>query len=118
MPTPRHKPTEASRAEVMALAGYGVRQDEIALYIGVTEPTLRKYYKQELKLGKVKANAAVARALYKAGVEDGNITALIFWMKAQAGWSEKARIEVSTDDPLELILSAIKKRTSKGAEDD
>lgn len=107
MPTPRHVPTEKNRGEVEALAGYGVRQDEIALYIGVTEPTLRKYYKKELKLGKVKANAAVARALFRHGVEEGNITALIFWLKAQAGWSEKVRVEVPADDPLERIIAAI-----------
>lgn len=46
MANPRHKPTESSRAQVEALAGYGVRHDEIALYIGIDPKTLRKHYRE------------------------------------------------------------------------
>jgi len=36
MPKPAHVPTERSRAEVLALAGFGTRHDDIATYIGIT----------------------------------------------------------------------------------
>ncbi len=56
MPRRAHEPTEKTRNEVQALAGFGVREDEIALYIGIDPKTLRKYYRPELDTGHIKAN--------------------------------------------------------------
>jgi len=41
---PAHVPTEKDRKTVEAMASYGIRQEEIALVLGVSEPTLRQHW--------------------------------------------------------------------------
>lgn len=84
-----HKPSAETRAQVEALSGYGVRHDEIALYLEIDPKTLRKHYRDQLDKGHIKANVGVARALHKNATE-GNVTAQIFWMKTRCGWKETA----------------------------
>ena len=91
---PHHKPTSETRAQVEALSGYGVRQEEIALYLDIDPKTLRSHYREQLDKGTVKANVAVARSLHKQAVE-GNVAAAIFWLKSRAGFREKQEVEVS-----------------------
>lgn len=93
---PAHVPDEASRKEVTALASFGVRQDEIATYLGIDAKTLRKHYRRELDTSKIKANAAMARRLYTAAIDEGSVPAMIFWLKAQAGWREKQELDVTS----------------------
>ena len=93
-----HAPTETTRTEVKALAGFGVREDEIALYIGIDPKTLRKYYRSELDTGHINANATVARSLYNQAVNGGNTAAAIFWLKSRAGWREKTDINHLSED--------------------
>ena len=94
MANPPHKPTDETRAQVLALVGYGIRQDEIARFLSVDPKTLRKHYRDELDTGVVAANEAVARSLHKQATE-GNVSAAIFWLKARAGWREKQEVELS-----------------------
>lgn len=79
------------------MAGYGVPEDDIALTVDISGPTLRKHYRRELDLGHVKANAAVAQSLYKKATGDGTsaVTAAIFWLKTRAGWKETVVTEHS-----------------------
>lgn len=88
-----HAPTIKTRAEVKALAGYGVIEDEIAIYIGIAPQTLRKYYREELDKGHIHANVQVMRSLFKQAVDDRITSATIFWLKVRAGWSEAQIIE-------------------------
>lgn len=90
-----HKPTPETMAQVEALSGYGIRQDEIAQYLNIDPKTLRKHYADQLAGGMTKANVAVARSLHKQATEGGNVAAAIFWMKARAGWREKQEVELS-----------------------
>lgn len=60
------------------------------MFLDICEDTLRKHYRRELDTGKIRGNAAMARRLFKAGTEDGSVAAMIFWMKSQAGWTEKS----------------------------
>ena len=96
-----YEPTEETRAKVENLAAAGIRNEDIALYLGITRPTLDKYYKEELKIGTVKANAAVAKTLYQQAM-DGNTTAAIFWLKTRAGWREVQKVEMDADVKTEL----------------
>jgi hypothetical protein len=79
---------DAVRARVRELAGFGVRQDEIAKIIGCSPKTLRKHLRDELDLGAAEANATIAGCLF-ANAKAGNITAQIFWLKTQAHWRER-----------------------------
>lgn len=84
-----HAPTEKSRAEVSALCSFGITQDEISTYLDIDLKTLRKHYRRELDTGTTRANAAMAKRLFDAGIKDGSVPAMIFWLKTRAGWKEK-----------------------------
>jgi hypothetical protein len=103
-----HKPTDESRAEVRALASFGLPQEDIAEYIGgISHVTLRKHYAQELKLSAIKANATVGKYLFSLasgqaiakGATHGDCrTAAVFWAKTRMGWRETDRLEHSGPD--------------------
>jgi hypothetical protein len=60
-----HEPTAETIAQVEALAGYGVRQDEIAVYLDVDPKTLRKHYReaQPAWLSEAEEHASDSRGL-------------------------------------------------------
>ena len=86
-------PSEEQRRLVRAMAGFGIRQDDIATHLEIDAKTLRKHFRRELDRGTVEANAKVAQSLFNMATSGNNVAAAIFWMKARAGWSEKQRIE-------------------------
>jgi DNA-binding XRE family transcriptional regulator len=74
----------------------GTTQADVAQILGIDEKTLRKHYRGELDLSKAKANATIGGALFNKA-KGGDTTAMIFWMKTQAGWREKQELEVTGD---------------------
>lgn len=88
-----HSPSDKSRAEVSALCSFGITQAEIATYLDIDIKTLCKHYRRELDVGVTKANAAMAKRLFDAGVKEGSVPAMIFWLKTRAQWSDKTVIE-------------------------
>lgn len=90
MSRPPHEPSEKDRKTVESMTGYGVPEDDIARVLGVSRPTLRKWYSHELDTGHIKANSQVAQSLYQKamGSGQGAVTACIFWLKVRAGWVE------------------------------
>jgi len=104
MGNPKHEPTDKTRAEVAALVSFGHTQDEISKHIGISDETLRLYYRHELDTALTRANARVANRLYSKAVDEGDIKALIFWLKTRARWREKDR---SDDDKLEQLADKI-----------
>lgn len=99
-----HVPTDQTKAQVSALVGFGITTTEISQYLGISRPTLHKYYQFELDNGKVAANVKVAQSLFKQCME-GNTTSMIFWLKTRAGWRETSRHEVTGPDGAPLKLS-------------
>ena len=96
-----HIPTDKTRAEVSALCSFGITQDEISTYLDIDIKTLCKHYRRELDTGAVKANAAMAKRLFDAGVKDGSVPAMIFWLKTRARWRETDNLVSETDDKKE-----------------
>ena len=93
-----HKPTADQRSMVESLSGFGIPQEHIAGKIDIDLKTLRKHYRKELDGGVTKANSQVAQSLYKKAVELGDTTAMIFWLKTRARWSETQKVELSNPD--------------------
>src|SRR3954452_5819325 len=79
---------DALRERVRYLAGVGVRQDDIARIIGCAPKTLRKRLRDELDRGVAEASAKVGGYLF-AAAKEGNIAAIIFWLKTRAHWRER-----------------------------
>tara|TARA_R100000657_G_C4656002_1_gene100021 strand:+ start:214 stop:660 length:447 start_codon:yes stop_codon:yes gene_type:complete len=99
---PEYNRTESDAKNVEALVIAGVPQSRIARVLKISEPTLRKHYREELDISKAKANAIVSQALFKSA-KDGNVTAQIFWLKTQAGWREKNHLEITGKDGEKLF---------------
>lgn len=92
---PRHQPTDVLRAEVSAYAIVGTPHHDISKLIGIDTKTLLKYYGEELRLGKIRANATVAQRLFAQTKH--NVAAAIYWTKAQMGWREVQVIAHTTE---------------------
>lgn len=127
------KPTDDQKKLVESLAGYGITEAEISKLVinpATKEPispvTLRKHFRVELDTGHVRANQAVAGALFKNATTQtetypgGIPTAQIFWLKTRGKgqWKDKQTIEVETP-PSEMeeaeIDQAIARHLAKAA---
>ena len=94
-----HKPTEDQRRQVAVMAELGLRQDEMARIMEISEPTLRKHYEVELVSAKSILNSQVANNLFRIATSadhKGAVTAAIFWMKTRAKWKET--LDISNED--------------------
>jgi hypothetical protein len=86
--------------EVERLAARGLTREEIAFALGISEATLyaRKRadmkFSEALKKGRALGIRDVADRLYESAMA-GNTTALIFYLKARAGWRDQ-HVEVDT----------------------
>lgn len=84
---------EIDLAKVEALAANGLTQQQIADSLGISERTLYKNKKENaeiaeaIKRGRNKGIAYVTNALMSK-IKSGNVTAMIFYLKTQAGWKE------------------------------
>ena len=121
MPDPtKHEPTDKTRSEVSALASFGVPQEDIAAYIGISKPTLAKHYADELSFSSIKANAQVGKYLFslasgqaiKNGATHGDCrTAAIFWSKTRMGWRETSHIDHTTNGkdimPTRILIEGV-----------
>lgn len=71
---PPFEPTDAMRAQVEIAAGAGMSHEEISIGLGISRPTLAKYFEAELSEGAYARRQKVLVALYEAALK-GNVTA-------------------------------------------
>lgn len=86
----KHEPDEQDRRTVEAMTSHGIAPGDIARVIGISVPTLYKWYQHEIDTGHIKANSMVAQSLYQKALGNGNgaVAACIFWLKVRAHWVE------------------------------
>lgn len=92
-----HRPTEQTRSLVKTLSAVGIRYEDIASKLDITDDTLRKHYRKELDEGRIDANASIGQTLFQQA-KNGNTTAAIFWLKTRAQWKETDRVEITGAD--------------------
>ena len=91
-------PTEEQRQKVKAMAGFGLKQEQIAILLELSSvATLRKHFRQELTRGPIEAKVNVRKTLFKMATSGRNPGATMYWLKTRAGWSEKGK----TPEPVE-----------------
>lgn len=88
---------------VEVLSGMVIPDDVICrliMYEGnpIGESTLKKHFRQELSQGRAKLRVRHSQALFKA-VEEGNVTAMIWWDKTRNQIREKIGLEAPMPPP-------------------
>lgn len=96
--------------KIKALIACGVEPEKIAMIFDLSIGDLHKHYGKAIATAEAEANVAVAQSLYKMATSGKHPQASIFWMKARAGWDDKAEIQVNIDHhtPREEIINRIK----------
>jgi hypothetical protein len=89
---PRFHATRSQRMRVRAMAARDAGHEYIARTIGISQPTLRAYFGKELCIGTIEAQTTIALKLYQKSVQ-GNVPAMIFWLKCRAGWNKNAMVQ-------------------------
>ena len=116
---PKRVLTEQEIEQVTELAGrHSIAQ--IANYLGIGETNFHAIKKRQTevleayKKGKVKAIDEVASLLIQKA-RDGDVTSMIFYLKTQAGWSEKQHFDITsnTDAILPSINVIVNKTNSE-----
>lgn len=85
------------------LAGKGLTERQIGQYCGYCQShwnTLRRKNSEinaAIDTGRAKMIEKVADALIDNAIEEKNVTAQIFFLKAQAGWSDKVEIKAEVN---------------------
>jgi len=72
---PEHKPTAATRRTVSIAAGGGMRHEDIAIALGITRPTLEKWYQSELSEVASLRRMEVMQALHMAAKKGSSAAA-------------------------------------------
>lgn len=103
---PQHVPTDASRAHVAKLIGFGITIKDICALMKLDDDTLRKHYRYELETGGTTTNVNVISALYNSAVNRNSVPAQIYWTKARAGWRDSVDVNVHGSEPTALHLLA------------
>jgi hypothetical protein len=88
---PAHQRDEKIARQIKTLSAMGIPDFDVCKVVGLSAPTMRKYYTAELEIGHIESNAQVAQSLFKQATDQNkpNVTAAIFWLKCRAGWSEQ-----------------------------
>ena len=98
--------TEIDAIQVEALAAVCTKS-QMAAYFGMTEKTFRAVEERQpevstaYRTGRAKAIANIGSVLYEKALS-GDIKAVQFYLKTQAGWTEKSYIELSkAEEPID-----------------
>lgn len=95
---PSYKPDQQTRELVYRLAPL-LKVEEICAIIGISMPTLYKYYKETLAEGRAAANAVVGNLIFKQIVA-GNVDLMKFWAARKMGWVEQKVVPPAEEDDL------------------
>ena len=77
-------------------AARGLSESQVADALGVSRATLLRRKKDDeafdaaIKRGKARGIQLISNALFEAAIE-GSVPAMIFYLKARAGWSDKPK---------------------------
>jgi AraC-like DNA-binding protein len=105
--TAEYVPTDAQRSLVESASAFGITQAEIATQLKISEPTLRKHFREKLSSGKFKVDMSAGKTLVelmKSRDERVRLEAAKYWTARRMGWKETSVNEQVGKDggPIEL----------------
>lgn len=113
---PPHVRDEVIAQRVKLLAGMlGATSAQIGLIVGLSAPTVLKYYRHEYEVGGIEAAAQVAQSLFRAATnkDKPNVVACIFYLKSRAGWREDGgELPMGKKEAQELLAKVADKGTT------
>ena len=94
------------------MSAYGIRQTDIGREVGLRSPkTLRKHFREELDRGRIEANIKVGKALFEMATSGKHVSATIYWLNRQAGWSSRPA-PMATPTPIPDFVVACEKEAA------
>jgi hypothetical protein len=106
--------TKVDRDQVYKLASLNVSVKDIADVIGVSKKALELHYLDTINKGRANLRASVLRKQYEVGVNDGNVTMLIWMGKQHCGQRDQSQIDLgvnlfrdSMDEAMRIIDGAV-----------
>ena len=93
-----YEPDHMIRAKVSLWSSMGITQEVICDLVGISMPTLHKYFSVELKDGGSLALGKVASTIFDRACA-GDTSCMIFYLKTRGQWREKASVG-DADNPL------------------
>ena len=101
MSRPSFKPTKEQRKLVQSLSAIGLRQEHIAVAVGIRSPkTLRKHFRKEIAKGTAEAMARVTAAAYAMAVSGDYPVATRFWLSTVGGGPATPFDHADQEDPV------------------
>lgn len=98
-----HRPTDKTRGKVVGLRCAGYTHDEIAEYFDISRPTLDKYYREELREGKLNKIEGVSNKAYELAM-NGDTKMIEMILKMQGKWAAAKAPEDDLKDKQQITL--------------
>ena len=89
---------DIGRKQIQDLAGYGMKNDQIAQIMNLGKMTLIAHYQDDLDIGRARAHSNVAKTLYEMAVSKDFPNMTKFYLCCQAGWKETTAVEFPDKD--------------------
>lgn len=89
---------------VEGLIGVGMKQDEVAVILGIEQKALRRHFPAEIARGGAKADAKVLQTLFSMATSGQHPAATIFWTKVRRRWSEPRPADESATVTVDLTI--------------
>ena len=102
MPNKKREITDEQRKQVKLLSGMGMKQDRIAMVVGIPEATLQRRCKEELASGPAVVDGMVFSQIFQK-IAAGDNTMIIFYCKTRLRWVDTTRVELTGKDGEKLI---------------
>lgn len=86
---------DIDQKQVEQLAAINCSYAEMAAVLGCSEDTLERRFAGVIKAGRGKGNVSLKRRQWRAAMEDGNITMMIWLGKQNLGQRDKQELEMN-----------------------
>jgi hypothetical protein len=92
---PAYVATDQAAAWVSELVGAGIVQQRICALLGISLKTLRKHFKDAIRVGHARIDALSILTLLNAmrGGGEAAVIAAKWWTQARMGWSERRAVD-------------------------
>jgi hypothetical protein len=110
MSNPEHKPSESSRAKVIALVTNGTTQERIGEILELSPKTLRKWYARELHFGTANLLGDVLNNLARIatrGRSNAAVSACKYLLSTRGGYREGTALEIETGKGISGLLARV-----------